>query len=120
MHYRTAPNISSKVLKIIPQEDDISSVFIECVTETLDALQIVEKWSKNDEFSQYVRALEEWDEIIGESWEGNDERYLSIVGWLREQVKFRGFKGYVRSSVERTFDAVQLFIHQHEDLLCYF
>ena len=90
------------------------------MTETLDALQIVEKWSKNDEFSQYVRALEEWDEIIGESWEGNDERYLSIVGWLREQVKFRGFKGYVRSSVERTFDAVQLFIHQHEDLLCYF
>jgi dynein heavy chain, axonemal len=38
----------------------------------LDALQIVEKWSKNDEFSQYVRALEEWDEIIGESWDGND------------------------------------------------
>jgi dynein heavy chain, axonemal len=24
----------------------------------LDALQIIEKWGKNEEFSQYVRALE--------------------------------------------------------------
>jgi dynein heavy chain len=38
----------------------------------LDALQIIEKWGKNEEFSQYVRALEEWDEIIGERWEGSD------------------------------------------------
>ena len=71
------------MLRVKPEEEDIQSVFIECVTETLDALQIVEKWAKNDEFSQYYRALEEWDEIIGETWDGNDERYISIVGWLR-------------------------------------
>jgi len=46
---------------VVPLEDDISNGFIECVTETLDALQIVDKWSKNNEFSQYVKALEEWD-----------------------------------------------------------
>ena len=48
-----------------PTEDEINHNLIQCVTETLDALQIIEKWAKNDEFSQYVRALEEWDDIIG-------------------------------------------------------
>ena len=90
------------------------------MTETLDALQIVDKWSKNNEFSQYVKALEEWDEIIGDTWEGNDERYLSIVGWLREQNRFKGFKNYIRSSIGRTFDAVQLYIDQHKDILSYY
>lgn len=59
------PSVCSEVLKVSPSEEEISSSLIECVTETLDALQIIEKWGKNDEFSQYVRALEEWDEIIG-------------------------------------------------------
>lgn len=57
-----------------------------------------------------MRALEEWDEIIGEKWEGSDERYLSIVGWLREQLIFKGFKGYVRSSVGKTTHTVKNFI----------
>lgn len=108
------------MVKVEPSEEEINSNLIECVTETMDALQIIEKWGKNEEFSQYVRALEEWDEIIGERWEGSDERYLSIVGWLREQTIFKGFKGYVKSSVGKTCLSIKQFIEQHAHLLSAF
>ena len=45
---------------------------------------------------------------------------MSIVGWLREQNRFKGFKNYIRTCIGRTFDAVQLYIEQHNDLISYY
>ena len=39
--YRIATDVASKALKVCPPEQDIVTTLIECVTETLDALQIV-------------------------------------------------------------------------------
>jgi hypothetical protein len=45
---REVKDVCESVLAVAPTEHQINACLIECVTETLDALQIVEKWTKND------------------------------------------------------------------------
>ena len=72
----------------------------------MDSIQIVNRWAKNEEFSDYVSVLEEWDELIGENWEKNDQKYLNPVVWIREHPKYRTFKTFITSSISNSYNII--------------
>lgn len=51
-----------------PSKFQIIDSFSEFFSECLDSIQIVNRWAKNQEFTDFVGVLEEWDELIGDNW----------------------------------------------------
>lgn len=61
---------------------------------------MIERWSKNKSLLDYVKALEEWDEIIGETWNEPENMYLNPLNWIREQPIYKE----VNLSIEEIVD----------------
>jgi uncharacterized spore protein YtfJ len=59
--YRMIEELSKKMVKINPSKDRIISNLLDLFNDTLDSVQVIKKWAKNEEFKDYVNALEEWD-----------------------------------------------------------
>lgn len=63
--YRFSEEISKQLIKVNPSKDRIINSLLDLFNDTLDSIQVIKKWSKNEEFNDYVNALEEWDDVIG-------------------------------------------------------
>lgn len=59
--YMMIEELSKKMVKINPSKDRIISNLLDLFNDTLDSVQVIKKWAKNEEFKDYVNALEEWD-----------------------------------------------------------
>ena len=61
LQHRHLLNLSSSVLSLSPNKTEVIGLIQEIFTEGQDCIQVVERWSKNESFLPYIRALEEWD-----------------------------------------------------------
>ncbi len=76
------PNIQQYWLQMTPGAKDYSNSVIFCFNEGLECIQNFKRWSKHADLQPYADALEEWDDIVGDTWEEHDEEHLNPFSWI--------------------------------------
>jgi hypothetical protein len=61
------------------------------------------RWSKHEEMKKYAEALEEWDDIVGETWDSPDSVYLSPASWINDTEVFMTRKERVDKLVKNAY-----------------
>ena len=59
--FRFSEGLSKMMIRVNPTKERIISNLLDLFNDTLDSIQVIRKWAKNEEFKDYVNALEEWD-----------------------------------------------------------
>lgn len=81
---RQAKNLQKIWLEFLPKKRQFFQFLTQNFTEGLQILQSVKKWSKSQEFLVYANSLEDWDQILGDSWVYLPEKqYLDPSSWLK-------------------------------------
>ena len=65
---------------------------------------MITRWSKHPDFNDYVMALEEWDEIIGEKWTKPDSDKLNPSYWIKDHSFSRIFIPKIYEHMEAAFN----------------
>ena len=65
-----------------PGAKDYSESVIGCFNDGLDCINTFKRWSKHADLQPYADALEEWDDIVGDTWEEHDEENLNPITWI--------------------------------------
>lgn len=74
---KIVPDICRKWLTMKPSCEEILSEINHSIIEGLSSLKHFKRWSKHEDMEKYVNVLEEWDDIVCESWEVASDEYLS-------------------------------------------
>jgi hypothetical protein len=78
------PRIQDYWLRTRPDYEDYIDIVVRCFGSGLDQIQVFERWSRHNDLSPYADALEEWDDIVGDSWEEPDSLVLNPFSWINE------------------------------------
>jgi len=78
-------NIENFWLKLDPSLDDYKQAIVESFDNGLRQIKSkFERWGKHHDLLPYANALEEWDPIVGDSWEEPEELTLDPNTWIAE------------------------------------
>ena len=111
------PQIQNFWLKMTPSEDDFIDEVVNSFEMGLDQIKVFERWGKHNELSPYSDALEEWDDIVGESWDEPDQLALDPFQWINENEFYTDKKEKVKESIESAFDKAKVFLTRFQPLL---
>ena len=93
------PSIQQYWLQMSPNSKEYSNSVIECFTKGLDCILSFKRWSKHADLQPYADALEEWDDIVGDSWEEHDDEHLNPLTWIQENKLYIDHKDIVRDII---------------------
>ena len=65
---RYVSSICDLWLSLKPTLDNIFDELSFLIKESMASLKYFERWSKHREMQKYINILEEWDDIVSESW----------------------------------------------------
>ena len=82
LYRKIIPNIEKYWLRMEPEETDYIEVIVRTFASGLDQIKSFERWSKHNDLTPYADALEEWDDIVGDSWEEPDSLNLDPKTWI--------------------------------------
>jgi len=72
-------------LKLDPSLEDYNHVIVKALEDGLTQIKSkFERWGKHNDLVPYFRALEEWDDVVGDTWEEPEELYLDPNTWISE------------------------------------
>lgn len=74
---RVVPEICKKWLQLKPSCEEILSEISHCIHEGLNSLRHFKRWSKHSDMQKFVNVLEEWDDVVSETWEVSQDEYLN-------------------------------------------
>jgi len=66
-----------------------------------------ERWGKHHDLLPYANALEEWDPIVGDSWEEPEELTLDPNTWIAEHPTHVQHKEMVTNILNSAFDKMR-------------
>lgn len=66
---------------------------------------------------KYAAQLEEWDDIVGETWESPEEEMLSPVTWINDTDIFTQRKQRVFSLVQNAFIKTKQYLARFQPIL---
>ena len=69
---------------MVPDEQDYIEELVRCFASGLEQIQVFERWGKHNELTPYADALEEWDDIVGDSWDEPPSSKLDPQPWINE------------------------------------
>mmetsp|Transcript_28718 Transcript_28718/g.25827 ORF Transcript_28718/g.25827 Transcript_28718/m.25827 type:complete len:262 (-) Transcript_28718:900-1685(-) len=87
---------------------------------SIESIQMIERWSKHPDFAPYANALEEWDEIIGEKWIMPENKYLSILWYLKDNKDYNRFRPEMHRMLETSFKRVDSMLSDLDDKLDFY
>ena len=83
-----APNLFKLWLKFTPERNEVYTAFMEIVSEGLDCLQAIERWSRHPKLGEFASALDEWDDKVADTWDPPESLYLDPKLWLMEEPEY--------------------------------
>jgi hypothetical protein len=82
---KIAPTIEKHWLTLEPSMEDYKHVIVESFANGLHQIKTrFERWGKHHDLLPYANALEEWDDIVGDSWDEPEELTLDPNTWIAE------------------------------------
>lgn len=85
------------LLDIEPKEKDFLDFFQSSLNEGVRGISVIEKFAKSETLAMYANTLEEWDEMIGGTWQQDGKKYLL------PQVDMEHLQEDIESKVKRAF-----------------
>jgi len=82
IYKKIIPNIEKYWLNMQPNSEEYIQVLINTFASGLENIKTFERWSKHNELQPYADALEEWDDIVGDSWDEPDSLKLDPKTWI--------------------------------------
>jgi hypothetical protein len=83
----------------------------------LEQIKNFERWSKHEDLTPYADALEEWDDIVGDSWEAPDSVKLDPKTWIEEDPIYEEQRPKVKAILESAFRKMKDFLSRFQPLL---
>lgn len=98
--------------------DDYRHVIVESFANGLSQIKSkFERWGKHHDLLPYANALEEWDDIVGDSWEEPEELTLDPNTWISEHPVHIEHKEMVSNILHSAFDKMRMFLKRFQPLL---
>lgn len=69
-----------------------------------------ERWSKHSDLTPYADVLEEWDDIVGDSWDEPDSLKLDPKTWIQDNPLHYKQKELVQDILENAFSKMTKFL----------
>lgn len=76
-----------------------------------------ERWSKHSDLAPYADALEEWDDVVGDTWDEPDSLVLNPYSWIQDNKLYQDQKEMVREILEGAFEKSSTFLTRFQPLL---
>lgn len=67
-----------------PAQENYIEILVKTFATGLEKIKKFERWSKHSDFTIYADALEDWDDIVGDSWDEPDSLMLEPRTWIQE------------------------------------
>lgn len=80
-------------------------------------IQVFTRWSRHGDMHDYANALEEWDDIVGDSWEEPEQLELDPNTWIADDPIFKTKMDRVREIVDAAYDKSQQFLQRFQPVL---
>ena len=95
-----------------PDQDDYIEILVRTFSSGLEKIKNFERWSKHNEFTIYADALEEWDDIVGDSWDEPDSLKLEPRTWIQDHPLHVNQKEMVQSILTSAFSKMKEFLRR--------
>ena len=102
---RLVPEICRKWLQLKPSCEEILAEINHCIHEGLNSLKHFKRWSKHIDMQKYINVLEEWDDVVSETWEIAPEECLNpshLLETYGSDQKFQRISHLLKKSFERS------------------
>ena len=84
IYRKTIPKIEKYWLRLEPDAEDYIEILIRTFSQGLQKIMSFERWSKHRDLTPYADVLEEWDDIVGDSWDEPDSLKLDPKTWIQD------------------------------------
>ena len=113
------PQISKIWLYMRPNKKAFFGDIMSCIVEGMNCIRCFERWSRHDEMTTYVSVLEEWDDMVGDTWEVPDSNFLNPQDWL-ENSPSQKYSPIVSALLGKAFDRAENFLQEFNSFLMIF
>lgn len=104
---KTVPDIHRFWIELTPDAKQFSDVVSKAFQDGLDKIQCFKRWNKHKELAAEAEVLEEWDDMIGGSWEQPEIEFLALDSWITEHPTHKTAKQKVGSLVDSAYNNAQ-------------
>lgn len=115
---KITPTIENHWLKLEPSMEKYKCAIVESFANGLTQIKSrFVRWGKHHDLVPYANALEEWDDIVGDSWEEPEELTLDPNTWIAEHPLHMEHKEIVENILHSAFDKMKLFLKRFQPIL---
>jgi hypothetical protein len=100
-----------------PDQEDYIEVLIKTFSSGLENIKSFERWSKHNDLTPYAEALEEWDDIVGDTWDEPDSVKLDPKTWIQEDPLYTDQKEMVSNILNSSFSKMNAFLTRFQPIL---
>jgi hypothetical protein len=107
IYKKVIPNIESYWLRLEPDANDYIEIIIRTFSQGLQQIMSFERWSKHSDLTPYADVLEEWDDIVGDSWDEPDTPVLDPKTWIQDNPLHQDQKKLVQDILVNAFSKMK-------------
>ena len=111
------PNLHRLWLKLTPERNEVYTSFMEIVSEGLDCLQAIERWSRHPKLGEFASALDEWDDKVADNWDPPESLYLDPKMWLMEEPEYTEINEVMSQLVGGAYRKADILMEQFQVFL---
>ncbi len=74
--WRQVRGVEYNLLEVEPKEREFLAFFKSSLDEGIRGISVIEKFGKSETLAMYANTLEEWDEMIGGTWQQDGKKHL--------------------------------------------
>lgn len=100
-----------------PDQEDYIEILVRTFNSGLEKIKNFERWSKHNEFTIYADALEDWDDIVGDSWDEPDSLNLEPRTWIQDHPLHVNQKQMVQDIINDAFSKMKFFLTRFQPIL---
>lgn len=104
-------NIHEIWLNLNPNMKTLSAEIDKVFTEGMNSLKSFERWSRHSDMEHYSNILEEWDDQIGDSGEGDGNTFLNPEEWVDDRFKTL-CKTNIKSNLRKSFNKASKYLEE--------
>jgi hypothetical protein len=117
IYKKVVPNIEKYWLRMEPDQGDYIEVLSRTFNAGLEKIKSFERWSKHTEFAIYAEALEDWDDLVGDTWDEPDSLKLNPRTWICDHPYHTDQKSIITDIITSAFEKMHEFLTRFQPIL---
>ena len=106
-------NICSLWLEFHPGQLELENILSSWIDSGVKVISNFARWSKNKRLTPYAEVLEEWDEIVGETWDPVSSKYLNPMEYISDNPIFKlkdsRLHNVIQSAYNKAYNFLDIF-----------